>query len=332
MKITVLGAGAWGTAIAHLLSDSGHQITLWCHEAHVAANIKEKKINEQFLPGIKLSPLIEPTTDLSLALRASSYIFLAIPVVFLRSILAQAKESFLPTQTWVILSKGIEHATLMLPSQIVDDVFGCHTQKAVLMGPSFARDLSERHITAVTLATHDLAVAQSLQEIITTPYFRPYTSSDVIGVQVGGIVKNVIALMAGILEGAGMTSDNTRSYIITLGLKEMMHIAVALGGRQETIFGLSGVGDLILTATGKSSKNLSFGKELGKGTSFEELRKKWITLPEGVNSVQSIHQIIQKHSLEMPICAGVYAIIFQNKTVALFINDLMKRPLERDCD
>ncbi len=310
MNVTVLGAGAWGTAIANLLSENNNHIKLWCREPEVVQQIK--------------------TIDIRHALSNSSYVFLAIPVKFLRSILEQGKEFFSADQTLIILSKGIEQDTLMLPSQIIDDVLGDQTAKAVLMGPSFAKDLSQRQVTAVILAAQDCLTAQSLQKLIATSYFRPYISLDIIGVQIGAALKNVIALAVGILEGAGM-GDNVKSYIITRGLAEMMQIVVALGGKQQTVFGLAGVGDLILTAMGKSSKNLLFGKELGKGILFDELVSTWPTLPEGINSAQSINQIIKKYSLEMPICAGVYAIIFHNQSIETYINQLMTRPLEREC-
>jgi glycerol-3-phosphate dehydrogenase (NAD(P)+) len=330
MNITVLGSGAWGTAIAQLLADNGHNIKLWCREIEVATQIQQKKINEQFLPGVILSSMIEPTTDLQYALSDSSYVFLAIPVKFLRSILEQSKEFVSKKQVFIILSKGIEQNTLMLPSQMIDDVLGYQSKKAALMGPSFAKDLSQRQMTAVALAAQDCLTAQSLQKIIATPYFHPFISLDIMGVQACAALKNVIALAIGILEGAGM-GDNVKSYIITRGLKEMAQIVMALGGKQETVFGLAGVGDLILTTTGKSSKNLLFGKELGKGFSFNELCTQWPTLPEGINSAQSVRSIIEKHSLEMPICTGVYAIIFQNESIDSFMSQIMARSLEREC-
>jgi len=329
-KVCILGAGAWGTAIATVLAHNGHQIKLWCREPEVAKNIKTNRINERYLPGVILSPLIEPITDLKDALCGAEYVFEAVPVKFLRSILEQTKSCFSPEQTFVILSKGIEQETLMLPSQIIDDVFGYSVKKAVIAGPSFAQDLAQKSITAVSLAAQDCAIGTSLQEMMATPYFRPYISLDMIGVQVGAALKNVITLAIGMLEGAGY-GDNVKAYILTRGLHEMEQIAVKLGGKTETLYGLSGIGDLVLTGMGSMSKNLAIGKELGSGKTLQELETIMHTLPEGINTAASVHQLMTQYALDLPVCQGVYSIIFQNMRIEDFLQKLMARPLEAEC-
>lgn len=330
-KVSILGAGAWGTAVASLLADNGYHVTLWCHEPMVADAIKKTRINEQYLPRITLSPLILPTLDLKDAVLGAEWIFEAVPVKFLRSILVQANPFYDSNQKWVIMSKGIEQDTLMLPSHILDDVFQGTVQKAVFSGPSFAADLAQKQITGVTIAADSCHVGVALQAMLANTYFRPYISLDIIGVQAGGALKNIIAIGIGILKGAGYT-DNAKAYLFTRGLHEMKQLTMMLGGKQETVYGLSGVGDLVLTAMGNLSRNMLLGEQLGKGRTVASIAAEWGTLPEGINTVQSVHQLALKHSLELPICNGLYDVIFTNKSAELFLSELMARPLEHECD
>jgi glycerol-3-phosphate dehydrogenase (NAD(P)+) len=329
-KICILGAGSWGTAVASLLSQNGHHIKLWCREPEIATDIKQNGTNSKYLSGVTLSSLIEPVTDLKEALCGANFVFEAIPVKFLRSVLMETTQCFSPNQIFVILSKGIEE-TLMLPSQIIDDVYGYNVKKVILSGPSYARDLAEKQITAVTIAAQDCATAQEVQHLIATSHFRPYISLDLIGAQVGGALKNVIALAIGILDGAGY-GDNVKAYILTRGLNELVQLSQALGGKQETIYGLSGVGDLVLTSMGKLSKNVAAGKEIGKGKTLNEISESMGNLPEGINTVQSVQKLISQHQLDLPICTGVYQIIFNNQKIEDFLQSLMNRPLKPECD
>lgn len=329
-KICILGAGSWGTAVATILAQNGHHIKLWCREQEVAQDIKQMRMNKRYLPGIALSPLIEPITDLKEALCGAEYVFEAIPVKFLRSVLDQTKHCFSPDQTFVILSKGIEQETSFLPSQIIDDVYGYQEKKAVLSGPSFARDLAEKQITAVTIAAQNCDTAHDVQLLLATSHFRPYISLDLMGVQVGGAIKNVIALAIGMLDGAGY-KDNVKAYILTRGLNEIVQLSIALGGKQETIYGLSGVGDLVLTSMGTLSKNVAAGREIGKGKTMQELLQEMPTLPEGINTVQSVQKLIDLHKLDLPICKGVYQILFGEQKVSDFLQQLMNRPLKPEC-
>lgn len=329
-KVSILGAGAWGTAVASLLADNGYYVTLWCHEQSVADAIQKTRLNNQYLPGFTLSSQINATASLEEAVLGAEWIFEAVPVKFLRSILVQAKPLYHAHQKWVIMSKGIEQDTLMLPSQILDDVFDSVVQKAVFSGPSFAADLVKKQITGVTIAADSCDVGLALQQMLANNYFRPYISLDLIGVQAGGALKNIIAIGIGILKGAGYT-DNAKAYLFTRGLHEMKQLTMMLGGKQETVYGLSGVGDLVLTAMGNLSRNMLLGEQLGKGRTVASIAAEWGTLPEGINTVQSVHQLALKHSLDLPICNGLYQVIFHNKSADVFLRELMARPLEHEC-
>ncbi|MDR3550890.1 MAG: NAD(P)-dependent glycerol-3-phosphate dehydrogenase [Candidatus Babeliales bacterium] len=330
--VTVLGSGAWGTAVATLLAANGCMVKLWCYDASVAHEIATHGTNQQYLPGVTLNSRIQAVTDLEQALDQSTYIFEAIPVKHLRSILEQARSYYRPDQVWVVLSKGIEQHTLMLPTQIIDDVFGKGNKpsRAVFSGPSFAMDLASHQVTAVTIAATDCLVGNQLQTLLANGYFRPYISLDIIGAQVGGALKNSITLGIGILDGAGYT-DNAKAFLLTRGLHEIAQVAVSLGGKQETIYGLSGMGDLILSSMGKLSKNLALGRRLGSGTIISQIEEQSSILPEGINTIQSVHELITSKKLDLPICLGIYQMIFNGKSTHQFLAELMSRPLESDC-
>lgn len=328
--ICVLGEGAWGTAVAALLADNGHAVKLWCYEESNAQTIARTRINERYLPGHILSERITPTTSLNDAVCGSQWVFEAIPVQYLRSVIQKAAPCFTDEQIWVVLSKGIEQDTLLLPTQIIDDVCGNAHKKAVFAGPSFAADLANKQVTAVSVAATDCDVAYALQALLANDYFKPFFNTDLIGVQVGGAVKNVITLGVGILEGAGYT-DNTKAFLVTRGLSEMSEITKALGGKQETIYGLSGVGDLMLTALGKLSRNLAVGKRLGKGDALQTILDELGHVPEGINTVQTMHQLAATKKLQLPICTAVYEIIFAGKKVDHLIAALMHPDATEEC-
>jgi len=290
-RVTVIGEGAWGTAVATLLATNGYQVILWCHDKEVAEIIKNKKYNERYLPDIKLSDNIQSTTDLSEALIDVDWVFEAIPVVFLRSLLLQALPWISTDQRWVVLSKGIEQKTLLLPTQIIDDVFNKKVKKAVFAGPSFAYEVATKQITAVTVAAPDCSIGQELQQLLANDFFRPYISLDLIGVQAGAALKNVITLGIGLLDGAGY-NDNTKAFFMTRGFHEIVQLACAMGGKAETVYGLSGFGDLVLTSMGKRSRNLEVGQRLGRGEQLATILDQTGYTPEGVNSVASMCQLI----------------------------------------
>jgi glycerol-3-phosphate dehydrogenase (NAD(P)+) len=322
--VCVLGEGAWGTAFATLLAHNGHAVKLWCYEESNVQSIARTRINERYLPGQILSERITPTASLSDAMSGSEWIFEAIPVQYLRSVIQKAAPLFTDDQTWVVLSKGIEQETFLLPTQIIDDVCGKNHKKAVVAGPTFAADLARQQVSAASVAATDSGVAHALQKILANDYFKPVLNTDLVGVEVGGAVKNVITLGVGILEGAGYT-DNTKAFLVTCGLQEMSEIAKTLGGKPETIYGLSGAGDLMLTALGTLSRNLAVGKRLGKDdASLQTILDELGHIPEGINTAQTIHQFMKRKNLQLPICNAVYEIIFAGKQVDHLIAALMQ--------
>jgi glycerol-3-phosphate dehydrogenase (NAD(P)+) len=316
-QIAILGAGAWGTAVAQLLADNGSQVLLWCYEPEVAQAINDTRLNKSYLPGVLLHENIIPTTSLAQAL-ACRWIFEAIPVKFLRAIITQAEPFVSEESIWVILSKGIEHDSLFFPAEIVRDVLGKQSKIAIFAGPTFARELAEKQFTATHIASSDETILQALYNLLANHYFRPFGTTDVIGVQVGGALKNVLALASGLAQGSGH-KDNTIAYLLTRGLGELALVAQHLGGKMETVYGLSGLGDMILTCTGSLSKNLKAGKLLAQGSSLNDLVAVFKTLPEGINTVQSMHQLIMRDNLELPLLKAVYEIIFEQKPTTLLL-------------
>lgn len=330
-KIAILGEGAWGTAVATLLAHNGHSVKLWCYHSELVDEINSTRYNERYLPDIELNKNITAVASLEDALLDAEWICEAIPVQYLRSIVQQVKPYYQNDQCWVILSKGIEKGTLCLPSEIIADVLGDSVQQTVFAGPSFARDLALKTITAVTIAAPDCEHAKELQHLLANEYFRPYISTDMIGVQAGAAIKNVIAIGVGMLDGAGYT-DNAKAFMLTRGLHEMAELAVKLGGRQETIYGLSGVGDLVLTAMGSLSRNLEVGKKLAHGQSLEDILKETGYIPEGINTVASMHALMKKYDAQLSICSGIYEVIFEGKSLQEMLKELMRQPLSYECE
>jgi glycerol-3-phosphate dehydrogenase (NAD(P)+) len=328
--VCVLGDGSWGTAISTLLAHTGFTVKLWCYQKEVADVIASTRYNKRYLPGIKLSSAIIPTSDFQEAVSGVTWIFEAIPVQYMRNVLSSYKKLIEPEQQWVVLSKGIEKETLLLPSQLIDDVLDFNPSKVALVGPSYAKDLAEKQITAVSLAATDCDLGLQIQKMLANEYFRPYISLDLIGAQVGGAIKNIIALAIGMLDGAGFT-DNAKVFILTVGLSEMATIAQVLGGKPETVYGLSGVGDLVLTSMGTLSKNREVGKRLGAGQTLETILKDTGYIPEGVNTVKSVYQLMKHKNLDLPVCRGVYDVINNQKTISDVLQTLMARPLEQEC-
>lgn len=320
--VAVLGAGVFGTSIATLLAENDYEVNLWCYEQDVVEQILKNNENESFLPGIKLSSKISATSSLQEAFRKSLWIFEAVPVLFLRNILNKSKVFVTKNHKFVILSKGIEKDTLLLPSGIIDDVFGYNAKKAVVAGPNFATEIAEKHFTAAVVASDDKNIVKELQDMLLNSYFRTYLSDDLIGVQVGGAIKNVLCLLIGIAKG-NLCAENTIAFLLTKGLEEISKIAVCLGGKKETVFGLSGFGDLILSSLGSRGRNLKAGEIIGQTSSLKEVENKLGVLPEGINTVQSINALIKKCNLDLPICQGAYDIIFNGKSFSNFLNDLI---------
>ncbi|MFH0898376.1 MAG: NAD(P)H-dependent glycerol-3-phosphate dehydrogenase, partial [bacterium] len=319
----ILGAGAWGSAIASVLDVNNHHVILWCHEPEVAYEITTSKTNKMYIPTLAFSQNITATTDLYEAVTSAEWIFEALPVKFLRSIVEKAKPHVPNNAKWVILSKGIEQETLFLPSQIIEDVLKKTVPHVVLAGPNFAHELVEKLFTASFVASANHALAQEIAAIMRNTYFKPVLSDDPIGTQVAGALKNVLALISGIAYGSGY-KENTVAYLLTQGLKEIAHLAHCFGGKRETAYDLPGLGDMILTCTGTLSKNLKAGRFLARNCSLEELSLNFQALPEGINTIQSLYQLIKQNNLDLPLCKAAYEFIFQNKPFSKFLTEGIK--------
>lgn len=310
--VTVLGAGAWGTAIAGLLARNGYKVVLWCFEEKVASDIATLRVNTMYLPDVHLDESIEITTDIAYAIGQSRWIFEAIPTTYLRSTLGRIKGLCTADHVWVVLSKGIEQETFKLPTQIIDDILGQQVLKVVLAGPSFANEVVASMLTATIVACDDSEIARQCSLMLSNQTFITHTSDDVLGTQIGGAFKNVIALASGIAQGIGW-GENARAYLLTKGLEEMATLAEFYRGKRASVYGLSGLGDMLLTCAGSASKNLRAGRVLGSGATLAQLRATGMTLPEGINTVQSLHQLAQRQNLDSSIVRGVYAFIFHEE-------------------
>ncbi len=326
-EVGILGEGAFGTAIACLLADNGCGVKLWCHDQDTPRVINATGINQRYLPNIQLSSFIETTTQFN-DLFSCQYIFEAIPVKFLRSVLTEARPYVQPDHIWVMMSKGIENTTLQFPSQILADICGS-TRVCALTGPSLAYDVATRKPTAVVLAG-DCSVVLPVQQLLANDYFRPYSSTDLMGAQVGGALKNVISVLMGMAIEAQLSED-TKAFLFTRGLHEIAQLAEILGGRAQTIYGLAGVGDLVLSSLSGKGRNAKAGALLVQGKSLGQIENELGGLPEGINTIISLHQLIEQRSLDMPICASMYEIVYAGRTVGEVVQRIINRPLEQEC-
>lgn len=323
MKIGVVGAGAWGTALAQVMAEGG-DVLLWAFEHDVAEAINTRHMNDVYLPGMALSPDIMATSDLA-AMTACDALLIVTPAQHVRRIVGQ-----LPVgdQPLILCSKGIETGTGKLMSQVVGDV-APDAVLAVLSGPTFAHEVAAGLPTAITLACADAAMAERLAERVARPTFRPYLSDDVIGAEVGGAVKNVLAIACGIAEGAGL-GLNARASLISRGFAEMARFGMALGARAETLAGLSGLGDLVLTCSSTESRNFSLGKGLGKGGDPDDLLSSRLTVAEGAFTAPILRDIARAKGIEMPIVEAVCAVIERRVSVPDLIDTLLARPLRSE--
>jgi len=307
-KVTVLGAGAWGTAIACLLSRNGNDVMLWSVEDSVAKEIESTRCNRKYLPDVEIHESVRTTSSLSVACEHSNVLVEVIPIAYLRSVLKSLSSFLAKDHSIVTTSKGIEAETLMLPLEIVESVCSAVAAKAVLGGPNFARDVALGGFSATMIASKDERFLLQLYDLFSSPVFKVVTSDDVIGVQVGGVLKNVVALAVGIAKGSGL-SENSIAFVVTQGLLEMSRFAEKLGGKQETIFNLPGVGDLILASLGTQSRNMKAGIRLGQGATVETLSAEFNSMPEGINTMDSFREVVAKHGVSMSLCMAVDKII-----------------------
>lgn len=326
-RIGIIGGGAWGTALAVTTRRAGREIILWAREAEVVAAINERHENPLFLPGIAVDPAIAATSELAVA-AASDAVLLVVPAQHLREIAAALAPSLRPGAAVVICAKGVEEETGALMSEVAAALLPGATL-AVLSGPTFAGEVARGLPTAVTLATADPAVGRAIIAALGTRSFRPYLSNDVVGAEIGGAVKNVLAIACGIVAGRRL-GDNARAALITRGLAEMVRLARVKGGRAETLMGLSGLGDLTLTCTGVQSRNHSLGFALGEGKSLTEILGPRRSIAEGVSSAAAISALSRRLGVDMPIVAAVDAILHHAADIDEAIAGLLARPFRAE--
>jgi len=329
VKVAVIGGGAWGTALADLLARKGEQVTLWAREPEVVESVNQRHVNDLFLPGAPLAPTLAAARDIASVVRDAEVIVSAAPSHAVRPVMTQVARSITRTPLIVSASKGLDPDKLERPSAVLVEVLPAGTPIAVLSGPSFALEVYQRQPTAVVAAAADHAVAERAQRLFSTPHFRVYSHTDVIGVELGGALKNVIALAAGILEGLGL-GFNTRAALITRGLAEITRLGVALGAQPMTFAGLAGLGDLILTATGALSRNRGLGVALGQGQSVAQALAKTQAVVEGVNTARTAVALGERHGVDLPISREVANVLFKSKSPKQAVSDLMERELKAE--
>ena len=325
--ISVIGAGSWGTTLANLLAEKEYNVTLWSFEENIVQEINLSHINSTYLPGVSLSSNIEMTSNLKEAISKARYILNVVPTQFTRSVFKGAARFISEDAVIINASKGIEHGTLLTVSSILKEVTG--RQVAGLSGPSFAKEVVKKLPTAVTLATYSPDLGLHLQEIFNTGYFRVYTHSDILGVELGGALKNVIAIASGISDGLGL-GHNARAALITRGLAEIVRLGTAMGADPKTFSGLSGLGDLVLTCTGPLSRNYTVGINLGKGMTLRDILSSTKSVAEGVATALSAFELSRKYNVEMPIIEQVYQVIYKDKSPAEAVRLLMNRALKSE--
>jgi len=306
MRIAVLGAGSWGTTVASLLTGR-HDCTIWARDPELAREIAETGANPRYLPGFTLAPGLHATADLEKAVHDVDLLIIGVPTRGFRAILSDARPYLRPWIPVVSLAKGFERDSLLRMTQLIRDVLPGHPA-ATLTGPNLAKEIMAGQAAASVIATEDLAVARALQSVLQRGMFRIYTNHDVIGCELGGALKNVVAIATGIAQGLGV-GDNTRAAVVCRGLAEVTRLGVAMGGEAATFAGLAGVGDLIATCMSPLSRNRTLGEQLGLGRSLEEIMAGTSTVAEGVGTAVTAHELAQRYQVEMPIFDEIYLVL-----------------------
>ncbi len=330
-KIGVIGAGSWGTTLADLLARKGHDVTLWVHSADRVEEMSRSKVNRKYLPELTLSPSLEITASLEEAVYGKDTILFVTPSQVMRGVMLAALPHMSADACIVNSAKGIEVDSLLTMSGVCEKILPSTLAEnyCVLSGPSFAREVAMQMPTAIVAAATDPVVARRVQDAFSTPCFRVYTNSDVIGVELGGAVKNVISIAAGISDGLGM-GHNTRAALITRGLAEMARLGKAMGGKSATFSGLAGMGDLVLTCTGDLSRNRTVGKKLGEGMKLKEILAGMQMVAEGVKTTEAAHKLATTLCVYMPITEKVHEILYQGKAPRQAVMELMTRVLKAE--
>lgn len=332
-KIGVVGAGSWGTALADLLGRKGFKVDHWVFEKEVKEQMCAGRENTVFLPGVSLSDNLNPTNNLRQVVTGKDLVLVVVPSHVMRVTTEQFAQWISPETILVSASKGIENKTHLTMTGVLNEVMGNsgQYQSAVLSGPSFAKEVAAQVPTVVTVASDDEKAAAFVQRVFATPYFRVYTHSDVLGVELGGSVKNVIAIAAGIIDGMGL-GLNTRAALITRGLTEIRRLGVKMGANPRTFTGSAGVGDLILTCTGTLSRNHTVGKKIGEGKKLDEVLSEMRMVAEGVKTAKSVYNLSRKLDVEMPISHAIYHILHEDLSPPKAVHLLMTRDLKQELD
>jgi glycerol-3-phosphate dehydrogenase (NAD(P)+) len=332
-KIAVIGGGSWGTALCVALTRSRapHRVSLWLYEKDICETIRIRRENEVFLPGVMLPQEITATNDFAEALDGADIVLGVMPSHHARGLYAQMLPHLKPEMVFVSATKGLDHAKLERVTSVISEVVSAKfaPRVAALSGPSFAREVAKGDPTAVVIASADLELAKMVQEEFSGPTFRLYANDDMVGVEIGGAVKNVVAIAAGVCDGLGF-GHNTIAALITRGLAEMTRLAVALGGRPQTLAGLAGMGDLVLTCTGGLSRNRTVGVELGKGRKLDDIIGSMRMVAEGVGTTVATVQLAKRAGVEMPITEQMHAVLYENRAPKEAIRELMERKLKHE--
>jgi glycerol-3-phosphate dehydrogenase (NAD(P)+) len=332
-KIAIIGGGSWGTGLAIALTRSRaqHAVSLWVLEQEIVESLRARRLNDVFLPGFEVPAAVQVTGDLAEAAAGADIVLGVMPSAHARSTYHRLAPHVSPQTIFVSATKGLDHDNLKRMTEVIHEVFAPKftPHAAALSGPSFAREVARGDPTAIVVASPDRAVARAVQEEFSGPTFRLYANDDVVGVELGGAVKNVIAIAAGVCDGLGF-GHNTIAALITRGLAEMTRLCVALGGRRETMAGLAGMGDLVLTCTGGLSRNRTVGVELGKGRPLDEIVGSMRMVAEGVPTTAVTMRLARKIGVEMPITEQMHALLYENRPARDAIRELMERRLTHE--
>ncbi|MDX2034617.1 MAG: NAD(P)H-dependent glycerol-3-phosphate dehydrogenase [Blastocatellia bacterium] len=330
-KIAIIGAGSYGTALALVAARGGNEVRLWAHSAEVADALRRQRENPVYLPGFALPESIAPTNELAEALDEAEIVLVVVPSHVCREVFGQMLPALRPQMIFVSAAKGIEIETGMRMEEVVRDVLHDHFEPryVALSGPSFAAEVAADQPTAIVAASHSQGWAATVQQALSTSRFRVYTNNDVVGVEIGGAVKNVMAIATGAVAGLGL-GYNSAAALVTRGLAEITRLAAPMGGRPETLAGLAGMGDLVLTCFGNLSRNRRVGFELGRGRNLQEIVSEMREVAEGVKTARAACELARRLDVEMPITTGVYQMLYEGKSPRDLMVELMERPLKAE--
>ncbi len=325
-KASVIGSGSWGTTLALVLNENGHEVTCYTIEQSTIDDVEQNRENSRYLPGVKIPQEVKFTLSLEEAVAGADIIVNAVPAQVTRKVVPEVvRHAGNDRALWVTVSKGIENGTYMRISEVIHEAGGIEDDRiVVLSGPSHAEEVSRKIPTAIVSASSNLQAAEKIQKAFMNAYLRIYANDDIIGVELGGALKNIIALAAGICDGAEF-GDNTKAALMTRGLVEMNRLGVKLGARSDTFAGLSGMGDLIVTCMSRHSRNRHVGEQIGKGRTLQDVLDEMVMVAEGVTTTRAAYELARKHGVEMPITEKVYEVLFENSSARKAVASLMQR-------